>query len=70
MSNCTVPLPVPLAPEVMVIHASLLAAVHVQPLAVDTLTVPTLELPGAFCLVGAIEYVQVAATAACVTLNV
>ena len=30
----------PLAPEVTVIHPALLLAVHAQPLAVDTATVP------------------------------
>lgn len=36
--NCTVPVPFPLAPDVMVIHASLLTAVHVQPDVVVTVT--------------------------------
>ena len=36
----TVPLPVPLAPEVTVIHPALLLAVQAQPLAVVTATVP------------------------------
>ncbi len=36
----TVPLPVPLAPEVIVIQLSLLLAVHEQLLAVVTVTVP------------------------------
>ena len=34
--NVTVPLPVPLAPAVTTIHESLLDAVHVHPLLVDT----------------------------------
>jgi hypothetical protein len=34
------PLPEPLAPELIVIQASLLAAVHAQPVAVVTLTLP------------------------------
>jgi len=38
--NCVVPLPLPLAPEVTVIQAALLAAVHAQPVAVVTLTEP------------------------------
>lgn len=37
------PLPEPLAPEVMVIHDVLLDAVHEQPLLVETLTV---SVPG------------------------
>jgi hypothetical protein len=36
--NATDPPPLPLAPDVMVIHDSLLVAVHVQPLAVETAT--------------------------------
>jgi hypothetical protein len=36
----TVPLPVPLAPEVTAIHESLLDAVHVHPLLVDTAIEP------------------------------
>ena len=39
MENATEPLPLPLAPDVTVIQASLLAAVHVHPLAAETLTV-------------------------------
>ena len=38
--NRTVPLPVPLAPDVTVIHAALLAAVQAQPVPVDTATLP------------------------------
>ena len=36
----TAPLPEPVAPEVIVIHGALLAAVHVQPAVVVTMTVP------------------------------
>jgi hypothetical protein len=39
-ANCTVPLPLPLAPAVTVIQASLLAAVQAQGVAVVTLTEP------------------------------
>ena len=35
--NVTVPLPLPLAPPLMVSHAALLVAVHVQPVAAVTL---------------------------------
>jgi hypothetical protein len=35
-------LPVPLDPEVIVIHAALLVAVHAQPAVVVTLTAPVL----------------------------
>ena len=40
MKNWTTPGPVPLAPEVMVIQPSLLAAVQEQPAAVVTFTLP------------------------------
>jgi hypothetical protein len=40
MLNVTVPLPVPLAPDVIVIHDTLLTAVHVHGLVVETVTVP------------------------------
>ena len=36
--NVTDPLPLPLAPDVIVNHASLLAAVHAQPVVVVTAT--------------------------------
>jgi hypothetical protein len=36
--NSTVPFPLPLAPDVTVIHDALLTAVHVQVLAVETAT--------------------------------
>ena len=36
----TVPPPLPLVPEVIVIHATLLDAVHVHPGRVETLTLP------------------------------
>ncbi len=38
--NATAPGPVPLVPELMVIHAALLDAVHAQPEVVDTWTLP------------------------------
>jgi hypothetical protein len=38
--NATVPLPFPLAPEVMVIHDALLAAVHGHVAETDTVPVP------------------------------
>jgi hypothetical protein len=46
MLNATEPLPLPCAPDVIVIHDALLFAVHVHPLSVDTATlaVPALEL--------------------------
>ena len=38
--NATVPLPVPLAPDVIVIHGALLVAVHAHPLVAVTVTEP------------------------------
>jgi hypothetical protein len=38
--NCARPLPLPLPPEVIVIQAAPLLAVHEQPVAVVTLTLP------------------------------
>ena len=38
--NATEPFPVPLAPDVTVIQAALLLAVHAQPVPADTVTVP------------------------------
>lgn len=50
----TVPLPVPLAPDVTVIQSAVLLAVHAQPLAVDTATVPVPD-PNTETLLGLIE---------------
>jgi hypothetical protein len=44
--NWTTPLPLPLAPSVTVIQSALLAAVHEQPAAAVTLTVPVPPLAG------------------------
>ena len=52
--NATEPLPVPLPPEVIVIHDALLLAVHAQPLPADTLTVPVPALSDMATLVGLI----------------
>jgi hypothetical protein len=52
----TLPLPVPLAPDVMVSHAALLVAVHEHPLAADTATdVPAPPSAPIDCVVGLIE---------------
>lgn len=67
--NVTVPLPVPLAPEVIVIHETSLVAVHAQLLVVFTSMVPMPALAARSCLLGEIEYEQ-GATAACVAVNV
>jgi hypothetical protein len=53
-----VPLPVPLAPEVMVIQLTLLAAVRVQPLWVVTVTEPVDPAAGTVALAGLILYEQ------------
>lgn len=50
----TDPLPVPLAPDVIVIQSTLLLAVQAQPLPVDTVTEP-LAAPLIETLVGLIE---------------
>ena len=44
--NATEPFPLPEAPEVTPTHDALLAAVHAQPLAADTLTVPAAPAAG------------------------
>jgi hypothetical protein len=59
---------VPVAPESIVIHATLLVAVQAQPVGEVTLTVPVVRLSGASTLVG--EIVVVHATACCVTVTV
>jgi hypothetical protein len=48
-------LPLPLAPDVTVIHESLLVAVHAQPLPAVTATLPVPPPDGVLALVGAIE---------------
>jgi len=63
----TTPLPEPLAPELIVIQASLLAAVHEQPVAVVTLTLPAPPEAGKLWLVGLMVNEQ---PLACVTVNV
>ena len=55
---CTVPLPVPLAPDVIVSQGALLAAVHEQPSPALTVTLPVPPLTGAFPLVDPIEMEQ------------
>ena len=65
----TEPFPVPLAPDVMVIHVALLVAVHVQLPGVVTLTLPEAPLLGTFWLPDEIEYVQAPGAAPCVTVK-
>jgi hypothetical protein len=64
----TEPLPAPDAPAVIVIHASLLAAVQPHPIAAVTVTVPAAPAATALAEAGAIAGVQ--GTPACVTVNV
>jgi hypothetical protein len=68
----TAPLPLPLAPDVMLIHEALLVVVHAQPLAVDTATGPPAPPVSARdSLVGVIEKSHGAACAApWLTVNV
>jgi hypothetical protein len=53
--NPTDPFAVPVAPDVMAIHDSLLLAVHAQPAPAVTATVPVVAAAPTFCLEGAIE---------------
>jgi len=46
--NCVTPLPLPLAPELIVIQLSLLAAVHAQPAVVVMFTLPLPPLAATF----------------------
>src|SRR5439155_1214563 len=62
------PLPVPLAPAVIVIHASVVVAVHEQPVGAVTPTVPDPPPTTTACVAG--ESVEVQGTPACVTVNV
>jgi hypothetical protein len=64
--NTADPLPVPLAPDVTVIHATLLAAVHEQPEAAVIADDPVPPVDGTVEAAGEIENVQ--ATAAWVTV--
>jgi hypothetical protein len=72
MLNPTDPLPLPLAPDVMLIHEALLVAVHVQPLVVETVTGPPAPAVAATdSLAGVIEYAhEVDVAAAWLTVNV
>ena len=65
--NCVTPLPLPLAPAVMVIQALLLVAVQEHPVAVVTLTDPDPPLAGRLCEVGLMMNTQ---PLFCVTVKV
>src|SRR5213593_3462988 len=56
--NCTLPLPAPLVPAVIVIHGTLLTAVHTQPPPEVTVTVPGPPATGTFCADGAMVKVH------------
>jgi len=60
-------LPVPLPPELIVIHVALLAAVHPQPVPAVT---PTLAAPPAAVALGFVGDTPKAHAAACVTVTV
>jgi hypothetical protein len=64
----TVPLPTPLFPSLIVIHATLLVAVQTQPFGAVTATSPGPPLPKTVWLVGEIAKVQ-AAAASWLTVN-
>jgi len=53
--NPTDPFPVPVAPDVTVIHGALLVALHAQPVPAVTVTVPVVASAETFWLEGAIE---------------
>jgi hypothetical protein len=61
--NVTVPLSVPEAPLVIVIHAALLTAVHVHPVAILTETLPLPAADEKFWPVGVIEGLHVSENA-------
>jgi hypothetical protein len=69
--NATVPLPLPLAPDVMEIHDGALGtAVHVQPGDVVTLNEPVPPAIGTVAPDALSAYVQLGRTAAWLTVNV
>lgn len=59
--NATLPFPLPLDPDVIVIHAALLCAVQLQPAALVTADDPVPPAATTDWVVGVIEYEQVAA---------
>jgi hypothetical protein len=66
-ANCTVPGPLPLAPDVMLIHPALTLAVHAQDCAVFTAKDPVPPAAGMVCPADASENVQ---PPLCVTVKV
>jgi hypothetical protein len=69
MEKATVPLPLPLTPEVIVSHESLLVAVQLQPAAAVTLLLLEVAVAGGFSDVGETLNVQGAGAPACVTVT-
>jgi hypothetical protein len=63
-----VPLPLPVAPLVIVIHAALLVAVQVHPVGDVMVAVPVPPVPGSDWLVGDAVYVH--GTPTCETVSV
>ena len=55
---CTVPLPLPVAPDVTVSHGTLLVVVHAHPAPAVTVTLPVAPPAGALALDGAMDTVQ------------
>ena len=70
IENATVPLPLPLAPDVIVSQASLLVAVQLQPAAVVTLLLLELAAAPGFSAVGDTVTVQGGGAPAWVTVTV
>jgi hypothetical protein len=68
--KATVPLPVPAAPEVIVIHDAAAAAVHAHPLAAITVKVPVPPAAGTVAPPEFSVYVQLGSAAAWLTVNV
>ena len=66
--NATVPVPVPLAPDVTVSHDAVLLAVHPQPLVAVIVTEPVPPADGSDWLFAESAYEQESAD--CVTVNV
>lgn len=65
----TVPLPLPLAPDVIVIHGALLTAVHAQPTGALTLEVPLPPPAGNEWFIGETEQLPILKVAAVVVLT-
>ena len=69
MLKLTVPVPLPVAPAVIVIHAALLVADQAQPVPAVTVAEPVVAAAPADCVVGDTENVQAAAAWLTVTVT-